>query len=121
MTGKTAYSVFLFQGRMHVITKRCMIFCLFLLLFPVSLTIIAQELPEYDEISVFLEVPGIGGGEISAVIRGEELYLPVTDLFDFLKIRNVPSPELESVSGFFIEPEATIYYQPGRKSYTLPG
>jgi hypothetical protein len=62
---------------------------------------------EYDEIPVFLEVPNVGGGEINSVIRGTELFLPVTDLFDFLKIRNVPEPDLESVSGFFINPEAT--------------
>jgi hypothetical protein len=67
----------------------------------------AQKVPEYDEISVFLDVPRVGGGDISAVIKGQELYLPVTDLFDFLKIRNVPSPGLESISGFFINPEAT--------------
>ena len=57
----------------------------------------SQDLPEYDEISVFLEIPGIGVGEINALIKGEELYLPVTDLFDFLKIRNVPSAGLETI------------------------
>ena len=69
--------------------------------------IFAQDLPEYDEISVFLEVPLVGGGEIAAVIKDQNLYLPITDLFDFLKIRNVPSAGLESISGFFISPEAT--------------
>ena len=44
---------------------------------------------EYDEISVFLEVPQVGGSEISSVISGNDLFLPVTDLFDFLKIRNL--------------------------------
>jgi hypothetical protein len=63
---------------------------------------------EYDEIPVFLEVPGVGGSDISSVIRGTELFLPVTDLFDFLKISNIPEPDLESVSGFFINPEATF-------------
>ena len=48
----------------------------------------------------------MGGGEITSVIRGNDLYLPVTDLFDFLKIRNVPEQNLESISGFFINPEA---------------
>jgi len=67
----------------------------------------AQEEPEYYEIAIFLEIPRVGGFEIDVVIRGEELFLPVTDLFDFLKIRNIPSPGLESVSGFFISPEAT--------------
>ncbi len=49
---------------------------------------------------------GLGGWEIDALIKDEELYLPVTDLFDFLKIRNVPSPDLESVTGFFISQDA---------------
>jgi hypothetical protein len=60
---------------------------------------------EYDEISVFLEVPQVGVGEITSVIRGNELYLAVTDLFDFLKIRNLPDQNLESITGFFINPE----------------
>ncbi len=66
----------------------------------------AQEYPEYDEISIFINVPLFGGGEIASVIKGQELFLPVTDLFDFLKIRNVPSPGLETISGFFISPDA---------------
>ena len=42
-----------------------------------------------------------------AAIRGEVLYLPITDVFDFLKIKNNPSPGFDSVSGFFIDPKAT--------------
>ena len=82
-------------------------FLLFFLL-PGTLTIniFAQAEPEYDEIPVFLEVAKVGGFEISSVIKGEELYLPVTDLFDFLKIKNDPAPDLESITGFFINPEA---------------
>ena len=89
----------------------------------------AQDLPEYDEISIFLEVPHIGGTEIDAVIRDEELYLPVTGLFDFLKIRNTPASDQESISGFFINPEAAylidisaneIVYQ-GKNTKLNPG
>ncbi len=89
--------------------KLICIFILFAFFFIVlqSGKIYAQDLPDYDEISVYLEVPRVGGGDINAVIKGQELFLPVTDLFDFLKIRNVPSPDLESISGFFINPEAT--------------
>ncbi len=82
------------------------IISLFILLFPFVQTS-AQKAPEYDEISIFMDIPLIGGSEINAVIKGQELFLPVTDLFDFLKIRNTPSPGLESVSGFFISQEAT--------------
>ena len=74
----------------------------------VALQIFCQELPEYDEIAVFLDVPGTGGGEIEAAIRDNELYLPVTGLFNFLKIRNIPSPGLETIKGFFVNP-AAIY------------
>jgi hypothetical protein len=62
---------------------------------------------EFDEISVFLDVRGVGAGEIEAIITGQEVLLPVTDLFDFLKIKNVPSQDLESITGFFINPDAT--------------
>jgi hypothetical protein len=80
---------------------------IFFLFFPGLASLSSQDLPEYDEISVFLEIHGLGGAEIDALIKSEELYLPVIDLFDFLKIRNVPSSELETISGFFINPDAT--------------
>ena len=66
----------------------------------------AQDEPEYDEISVFFSVPRIGGADIPAVIRDEVLYLPVTDVFDFLKIKNTFSPGLDSITGFFINQQA---------------
>jgi hypothetical protein len=71
--------------------------------------VFAQQEPEYDEIPVFLEIPRVGGFEIPAVIKNEDLYLPVTDLFNFLKIRNVPSGDLETITGFFINPEAEYF------------
>ncbi|MFO7669160.1 MAG: SPOR domain-containing protein [Bacteroidales bacterium] len=61
--------------------------------------------PEYYEISVNLEIQRVGATEIDAVIHGKEIYLSVTQLFDFLKIKNIPSPELETISGFFIHPD----------------
>ena len=86
----------------------------------------AQKEPEYDEISVSFNVEGIGITEMPAVIRNEVVYLPITDVFDFLKIKNNPSPGFESVSGFFINRQATylvdrvnhrILYQ--KKVFTL--
>ncbi len=67
----------------------------------------AQNEPEYDEISVFLNVQKIGGADIPAVIRDETVYLPVVDIFSFLRIKNNPSAQLDSVSGFFINQQAT--------------
>jgi len=76
---------------------------IFLILLPSHLS--AQDEDEYYEISVNLEILRIGGTEVEAVIKSKELFLAITDLFDFLKIRNIPSPDLESVSGFFINPD----------------
>ncbi|MET0635645.1 MAG: hypothetical protein ABWZ25_06430 [Chitinophagaceae bacterium] len=59
----------------------------------------------YDEVSVTLNVPRIGSIEIQAVINRQQLYLPITDLFDFLKIRNNISPDFDLVQGFFIDPK----------------
>lgn len=67
----------------------------------------SQTLPEYDEIAVYLEIPRLGGTEIEGLIKDDQLYLPVSNLFDFLRIRNESSPGQESISGFFINPEAT--------------
>jgi cell division protein FtsN len=67
--------------------------------------IYAQEDVDYDEIGVFLTVQKVGSIDISAVIRDEDAYLPITEIFDFLKIKNMISPELDSVSGFFINPK----------------
>jgi hypothetical protein len=66
-----------------------------------------QNEPEYDEISVTFNVQGIGTTEMPSVIRNEVAYLPITDVFDFLKIKNTPSPGFESVSGFIINRQAT--------------
>lgn len=77
----------------------------FLLLFPVS-KVYAQDEPEYDEIFVFLNVQQIGGVEIPGVIVGTTVYLPITTIFDFLKIKNNATADLDSITGFFITPDA---------------
>lgn len=63
----------------------------------------AQGDNEFYEISVNLEMPGIGGTEIEAVIKGKDIYLSVNQLFDFIKINNTLSSTLTSVEGFFID------------------
>ncbi|MFZ4522399.1 MAG: hypothetical protein ACOYNC_11880 [Bacteroidales bacterium] len=91
---------------------------MFFLLFPCGIA--AQEIPEYEETSISLRIAKIGVVEAPAFIRGESLYLPVTDIFTFLKIQNSPSPGYDSISGFFINQESKylidrtnnkIYYQ----------
>lgn len=69
----------------------------------------ASENPEpaYHETSVFLVVQGVGGLEVPAVISGDSAYLSVTDVFDFLKIRHSSTAGGDTVSGFFIDEQAT--------------
>ena len=102
-----AYTGSILSGSMLSVRLICFVLFVLSILTIKTSNLSAQELPEYDEISIFLEVPHIGGTEIDAVIRDEELYLPITGLFDFLKIRNTPASDQESISGFFINPEAT--------------
>jgi len=80
---------------------------LFLIVLHPALPLAGQDEQPYDEISVYIKIPYVGIGEIDAAIKDDEIYLPVTDLFDFLKIRNVPSENLDLITGFFIQPEAT--------------
>lgn len=84
----------------------------FLLLFSFPVRSLANGEPDpvlpYDEILVFMNVQGVGNVQIPAAIRNEAAYLSVTDVFDFLKIRNVPTPDLDSITGFFITPQAVF-------------
>jgi len=80
--------------------------CLFLLLFLLQNSSFAQEEPEYDEVPIVFFSKPIGGIELTATIVESDIYLPVKDLFDFLKIKSTLSPGMDSVTGFFIEPNA---------------
>ena len=66
----------------------------------------AQNELQYDEISIFLNIQRYGGTDITAAIVDETAYLPIVDLFNFLKIKIDPSASLDSVTGFFINPKA---------------
>ena len=105
MTDKKAYSVIRSAGSMFRLSaiKPLTLFFFLCLFFSPALS---QQLPDYDEIAVFVKIPRTGGMDIDAVIRDDEIWLPVTDLFSFLKIHNVPSPGLETIKGFFINPDA---------------
>ncbi|MFZ2341139.1 MAG: SPOR domain-containing protein [Bacteroidales bacterium] len=92
------------------------IFILLLLILSATNPLIAQDELLYDEIPVYVRVPYVGVTEIDAVIRGEEVFLSVAGLFDFLKIKNLPSQDLEKVSGFFINPEDTYSIDRGNNS-----
>lgn len=81
----------------------CFFFPFFLLLHANSQ---ASELePECDEVLVLLQVKHIGNIQLPSIICGEDVYLSVTDLFDFLKVRNIPEQDFSSVQGYFISRE----------------
>ncbi len=64
-----------------------------------------QNEPQYDEVTVFLKVPGIGGADVPALIKNNVAYLSISDVFTLLKIKNNISSRLDSLSGFFINPQ----------------
>lgn len=62
---------------------------------------------EFDEIIVTLRGQSIGTAEIPALIMGENVYLPVTDFFNFLTIKNSLSASGYAISGFLLNPNDT--------------
>ena len=80
-----------------------------------------QDDPLYDQIAVYLRVPYIGMSEIDALIKDEDAWLPVTDLFNYLKIRNTSSEDLRIISGFFIDPAAEYVIDRTANSITYEG
>jgi cell division protein FtsN len=107
MTKRKAYSGNSHSGRMLFIPWKYYLFLFVLIVGHPSQPLAGQDEPPYDEVTVYIKIPYVGIGEIDAAIKGDDIYLPVTDLFDFLKIRNVPSENLDLITGFFIQPEAT--------------
>jgi hypothetical protein len=75
----------------------------------------------YDEISLILNVQRVGSTEIPAVIFRQEAYLPVKEIFDFLKIRNTISTDLDQISGFIINPETSFIIDKFRNQITYAG
>lgn len=68
---------------------------------------IAVHAQEAEEVSVYLNVQRVGNTEISSLLRGDTAYLPLSEMFDFLKIANRPSVNRDSLTGYFINPAAT--------------
>jgi hypothetical protein len=108
LRGKRAY--FSFQDNRYIrgFSFWCAIAGLFILFFLNPHLTLAQEEPEYDEVSVLMYIPQIGVVEGPAYVKGESLYLSVSDLFTFLKIQNSLSPTYDSVTGYFINPESVF-------------
>jgi hypothetical protein len=66
----------------------------------------------YEEILVGMNVQGVGAVQIPAAIRNDIAYLSVTDVLDYLKIKNSASPGMDSISGFFILQQAGFLIDP---------
>lgn len=58
----------------------------------------------FDEVSLVLNVQRVGSLEISAVIFKQDAYLPVKEIFDFLKIKNTLTDDLDQINGYIIDP-----------------
>ncbi len=100
-----AYCYMISERRMRALFSKVIVLFVFLTLPVLAPGLQAQEQYDYDELYILINVRGVGTGEISSVIMGDDIFLPVTDLFDFLRIRNIPTPGLDSISGFFISQE----------------
>ncbi|RYY46093.1 MAG: hypothetical protein EOO06_15215, partial [Chitinophagaceae bacterium] len=59
---------------------------------------------EFDELVVTLRGRDIGTTEIPALVIGANVYLPVTDLFNFLTIRNSLAASAYSITGHIQNP-----------------
>lgn len=105
MIGNFFFLFILFFRQKVIFPLGCGSVCLFCSLYVVP--VYAQNENDVEEISIVLNVQQFGTIEIPAVIRNQEVYLSVTDMFDALKIKNTPSKRFDSVSGFFINPTAT--------------
>jgi len=71
-----------------------------------------EPVPPYEEILVLMNVQGVGGIQIPAAIRNDIAYLAVSDVLDYLKIKNKVSPGMDSITGFFILQQATFLIDP---------
>ncbi|RTZ10910.1 hypothetical protein EKM05_03180 [Flavobacterium sp. GSP27] len=67
----------------------------------------AQE-EDCDEVLVLLQVKYIGATEISSVICGSKVYLSVSEVLDYIKIRNIPNSNFTTIEGFFINQNNTF-------------
>lgn len=69
-----------FKHRKHPIASGILMLylCLFVWFTLIPSVCRAQNEPQYEEISVFLNIQRFGGTEIPAVINDETVYLPVT-------------------------------------------
>jgi len=108
LTGNLFYLFNLVFWQKLIFPLGCGAVCLFCFLLP-AIPAQAQNENDYEEISILMNIQQLGTIEIPAIIRNQEIFLPVTDMFDVLKIKNTPSGRFDSVSGFFINQIASYF------------
>lgn len=90
----------------------CLLRILLLLVFcSLLLPLSARPIPiddDIDEVSVSLTVSDVGTTELSSIVKDKTIYLSASGIFNFLKIKNTASAELDSLSGSFIHPDSTF-------------
>lgn len=72
----------------------------------------------YDEISLILNVQRVGSLEIPAVIFKQDAYLPVKEIFDFLKIKNTISNEMDYITGHIIDQNSSFTIDKSKNQIT---
>lgn len=76
-------------------------FCMDSLLLSVP-SVAADDDPPFEEVSVYVNVQGIGSTSFDIIIKNEQAYISVNQLFDFLKIKNQATDQFNLVSGFYV-------------------
>lgn len=110
ITAKQILSISIEKSSKYFIAPFRSAICCMLFLFGNSECFAIEE-PDYDEIPVFLTVAGVGSVEIPAVVKDNKVYLPVNYVFDFLKIKTVLSPALDSATVYLNGSQAHIIDQ----------
>ena len=97
------------------------IYMLFFVLIVIPIYSFSQNDPQYDEVTVYLKVQGVGGADIPALIKDEAAYLSISDVFNLIKVKNTQSARLDSLSGFFINPQDEYLIDRVKRQITFQG
>lgn len=86
----------------HSHLRRFLMFALLMLFF--QNTAISQD-AEYEEIPIAVRVQGVGGTDMNPLYDYEsgKLFLPIIDIFQFLRLKVEPSSTLDTLTGFMVD------------------
>ncbi|MFV8327752.1 hypothetical protein [Flavobacterium sp. ZS1P14] len=80
----------------------------------------AQE-RDCDEVLVLLQVKYIGSTELPSIICGEEVYLSVPAVFDFLQIKNTTNTTYSTIEGYFTQQNNSFKIDENARQITYKG